>query len=145
MQKLIILALMLSTYAWSAANHSKCSNFLSPEWGSNDSPGGGWGPPGGMGGGIGGFGPLGYLPFDMDAQGKISPHDDVSSFAEDDNGNVTIMFEMPSFIPDNNPATDVNPYKQKMRNVLIEIKKDDSGNIQELIFDQNYTEEEIAA
>lgn len=144
MQKLILMSLFVSSLAWSATDYSKCSNFISPPWPSfEDSPS--VTPGVGLGGGFDGFGPLGYLPFEMDEKGKITPHDDVSSFSEDDNGNVTIMFEVPSFIPDNTPNKETNPYKQKMRNVLVEIKKNEAGEITELILDQNLTQPEIDA
>lgn len=143
MQKLIVLSLLVSSFAW-AADYSKCSNFLNPPWPSFEDSSS-INPGVGLGGGIGGFGALGYLPFSLDEKGKIKPHDDVVSFSEDSNGNQTIVFELPSYVPDNNPNKQVNPFKQKLRQAQINIQRNDAGEITQIAFDQNLTQIEIDA
>lgn len=144
MQKLIVMSLFVSSLAWSATDYSKCSNYLKPsfeELGYGGFTGGIGSPNSGMYGG----GPLGYLPFEIDDKGKITPHDDVKSYMASDNGDETIMFEMPSFIPVSDPNKKTNPYKQNMRQVSVEIKRNGSGEIQEIVYDQNYTQAELTA
>lgn len=141
MQKLIILGMLISSTVF-GADYSKCSQFLNPSMSYfEDSPS--INPGVGMGGGLGMFGPLGYIPFQMDNNGKITPHDDVISYSQDDNGNESITFELPSYIPDNNPNKIGNPYKQKMRQVKVNIVRAENGEIQEIVYDESLTQAEI--
>tara|TARA_B100001971_G_scaffold37960_1_gene33010 strand:+ start:54905 stop:56032 length:1128 start_codon:yes stop_codon:yes gene_type:complete len=141
MQKILLLSLLLSSFAYSA-DYTKCAQYLNPSMNYlEDSPS--INP--GIGGGFGTFGPLGYLPFEIDNTGKVTPHNDVVSYSQEENGNESITFEMPSFVPDNNPNKTGNPFKQKMRQVKVNIQRAENGDIQNIIYDESLTQAEIDA
>lgn len=141
---------VLSTSAWAAsgqADYSKCRDFLTPQ---------------AKGAVSSGFNanPAGYLPFDIEDDGSIKPHDDVVSYEQNkDGGNEVITYEIPSYmtgisgnIPvrggfyradssDSNKRT--NPYRVDMRKVEVRIERDEQGNISEIITDNNFSEGEL--
>ncbi len=138
MKKPIYKTLLLITLSLSsahAADYSKCQDVINPHRGFGN---------GGQGGGFG-FSMAPYLPFSLQKDGKIKPHDDVISYKyDDDKKQDTIVYEMPTYdfmTPEDLESS--NPYKQKMRRVTVTIQRDDKGEITEIKNDQNISQADI--
>lgn len=123
----ITTSIVFSTSSFANVDYSKCSEYLSPR-----TPFGG------------GFASI-YQPFQLESDGKITPHEDVISYNHDRTKNQEIIvYELPTYefstLDQNNMQ---NPYKQKMRRVTAIIQRNENGQITEITNDQNITQSEI--
>ena len=115
MKTCLFLIFYFFTFAASAADYSKCSEYIQ-KMGFYDRFGGG----------------VGYVPFTLDKEGKISPHKDVSSYERVSDELEEIVYEVP-----------YNYVKQSFRKVKMLVERNDKGEIQKITRDMNFSQSEL--
>lgn len=138
-KKLILTSLLAMSFSSFATDYSKCSQFLG---GPNSSMGGS--PLAG----------ISYVPFNLNENGSLDIHDSVISHSTNDETKTTeIVYQVPDYAEmyarttaeagSNgliNGGWNVDPV---MRNARMIVRRNEAGDISEIISDQNYTQSEL--
>ncbi|MBT5093822.1 MAG: hypothetical protein HOM21_06255 [Halobacteriovoraceae bacterium] len=161
-----LLSLPISFSAYGKVDYKDCIKFTNPftfdpeapsdgagAWGgggviSNGGIGtGGYG--GGLGGGFFGGTAMGYLPFDLQPDGKIKPHKEIESYnVSKDGRQEVITYEMDIFsgnklLPGEKP--DPGKFNQTTeKEFTVVVNRDEQGNITSIVQNNSVSKKEIA-